>query len=450
LISLYDNGLILRLNELIQEYCPNYQALLDIRPYLQVAHGNSEGDILRMPANYEETPQHCVQVLHIRNDWLTQIGKTYEDVRTPDDLYVALKEFQDNDVNRNGRKDEVLATSGLYGTFQLMRVLGTAFGSPNTSQSLYAWYFDGNGQVYNCNVTDQTKEMVIYINKLYNEGLISAGFVSQDNSYNQMLVNNQIAVLSGSWWDSVVLSQLVRNRGWEGVEYVPLGRPITKNDEPIHYYQNLIGYGGYMLTKDCADPAAVMRFYNWGYSKEGSVKNYYGVDNIDVGSEFYTKSIPLPGLMLPDDQMDGTDYYREQLGYEPMLVYKMGWNQNYSPKLFLGNSDMVVQEFFVSFTPEKSGLSAEIDFNKNGLSDVVNYGIPSCDFASPTLEESNVWNEFSDLWLYMDTTIIQFITGQLPMSEWDSYVSQCESMGLINATSIRQAQYDRCMEIMAK
>ena len=449
--DLYRNDLILRLNELIDEYSPNYAALLDIRPYLIIAHSNADGDILRMAANYEETPQHCVQVLSIRNDWLKKIGMDYTYLKTPDDLYLALKAFQENDVNGSGKPDEVLTASGAYAIYDIMSVLGTAFGVPNATQSANSWYFDEDGKVYNCITQPGSYELAAYLNKLYAEGLLDGSVVSQTNdSYNRKLATNMLAGRTSHYWESVLMNISIRDRGFTEAEYIPIALPISNDGNPMHYYLDLPGYGGYMFTKNCADPVALMRFFDWGYSLEGSVKNYYGVDDIDIGSEYFTKAIPLPGLVLPPDQMDATPYYNEQMNDEPLLIHKNGWNQEFTPKLFMGNSDMVIQEFYVTFTTERCGLAAEIDFNRQGLDDLVKYGIPACNFAAPTDEESEAWGAFVDLWIYMDMMYTRFITGEEPLTNWDTFVRECENQGLSKAISIRQAQYDRCIEIMGE
>ena len=37
----------------------------------------------------------------------------------------------------------------------------------------------------------------------------------------------------------------------------------------------------------------------------------------------------------------------------------------------------------------------------------------------------------------------KFITGEMPMSEWDTYVGQLEQMGLDRYLGVQQAAYDR-------
>ncbi|NMB95979.1 MAG: hypothetical protein GYA02_05130 [Clostridiaceae bacterium] len=75
-------------------------------------------------------------------------------------------------------------------------------------------------------------------------------------------------------------------------------------------------------------------------------------------------------------------------------------------------------------------------------------GIPAINFVSPTDEQAQKWEDFSDLWVYMDEQISKFITGVESISNWDNFAAQCEKMGIKEATEIRQEQYDAYKKIM--
>jgi hypothetical protein len=49
----------------------------------------------------------------------------------------------------------------------------------------------------------------------------------------------------------------------------------------------------------------------------------------------------------------------------------------------------------------------------------------------------------------MDEQISKFITGVRPISEWDAFVAQCNTMGITKATAIRQEEYEGYKKIMA-
>ncbi len=173
--------------------------------------------------------------------------------------------------------------------------------------------------------------------------------------------------------------------------------------------------------------------------------NYYG--ETGEGGDYYKKATALEGLTMPDYQMEYTEKGKSAAAEEPLLWNKMGWNWELSTKVLIGNADCIAQEFAQSFS--NSGTAADVQFNLNGLNDAVNkYGIPAVNFVAPTTEQSTQWANYSDLWTYMDEMIGKFITGTEPVANWDAFVAKCESMGIKDATAIKQDQYDAYVKVM--
>jgi putative aldouronate transport system substrate-binding protein len=93
------------------------------------------------------------------------------------------------------------------------------------------------------------------------------------------------------------------------------------------------------------------------------------------------------------------------------------------------------------------------DFNDNQwqvyedlktLSDCT-YNYPT--FAVMSSDEATTYNSIeSDLSTYMDSAILEFITGANDIeTNFDSYVETLYSMGLQDMVDIKQAAYDRAM-----
>jgi len=443
LIELYKNGLILRLNDLIESNGPNVKALLDIRPFLAVAHGDAEGNILRLPQNYVENPQHRIRVMHIRNDWLKAIGTDYTKMLTPDDFYNALKAFQEQDVNGTGKNDTIVWGN----VFQIGQSFGNAFGAFNINpdrRSEESWHVDKSGKVYNSLVTSEAYDYISFMNRLYKEDMLFPGFSNwTSEQYNEQLLNNRIAARYGPWWESIVASPRVRDQGFKDAEYVPLGRPMSNTDKPSMVLINLTGGGGIMISSNCPHPEAAMTIIDWGYGLQGSVLSYYGVEDINVGNEYHVKAVDREGLHLADYTMTSTDLFESEIEKEPLLRDKLGVNCGpVIPHVLIGTGDDVALDLW-DFSGPRSGIAGTIQFNVQGLKDATdNYGIPQSVFAAPSDEQASEWLELSDLWLYMDETINRFVSGEEPLSNWNSFVDSAMSMGLDKATAIRQARYD--------
>jgi putative aldouronate transport system substrate-binding protein len=437
LLNLYQNGLIIRLNDLVDQNAPDLKKLLTIRPFVSFANSDRDGNLLRIPPVYIENPQQVMNFFIVRNDWLKKVGM--DSVKTPDDLYNALKAFQEQDVNGSGKKDEVMEGWGNWG---FNKVLATAFGVPNMTSAIDSWYFDANGKVYNTMLTPEAKNYATFMNKLFTEGLIDQNYLNQtaDNS-NQKYNNNMVGATMGYWWDGVLNTQNVRSKGFTDAEYIPVSPSLAEpGRDPMIYMSDLGGFDGYMITKDCADPVAAMKIINWGYSTEGTVQNYFGEPY--PGGDYYEAAKPEPGLTLSDWFMSYTEKGTKAAADDPNLWAKMGWNTEVVPMCSIGTADDVAYEFYHSFPPEQCGLGGEIQFNLNGLNTAVDNSIKAINFAPPTAEEAEQWTGYADLWTYMDEMLGKFISGTEPISNWDSFVAQCKTMGIDDATAIKQAQYD--------
>ncbi|NMB95978.1 MAG: hypothetical protein GYA02_05125 [Clostridiaceae bacterium] len=107
-----------------------------------------------------------------------------------------------------------------------------------------SWYFNSNGKVYNTFLTQEAKEYVTYMNKLYSERVLDEEYVNQTSEqYNEKLYNNRISSRVGAWWDSVLSSIAVMDKGFD-VEYIPLMPFVSKDNNPFVYLKDLPGYGG--------------------------------------------------------------------------------------------------------------------------------------------------------------------------------------------------------------
>ena len=61
-----------------------------------------------------------------------------------------------------------------------------------------------------------------------------------------------------------------------------------------------------------------------------------------------------------------------------------------------------------------------------------------------TAEEQRVIDRLQpDIKTYQDETRVKFLIGEIPLSNWDSYVQTLRSMGLEDVQKIRQQQYNR-------
>lgn len=92
-----EDGVILRLNELIEEKCPNLRGFLDEHPEVEAAMTTDKGNIYCFPNLYpyytDEPKIICIRGNQVRKDWLDELG--LQEPETIDEWYQVLTAFKE-------------------------------------------------------------------------------------------------------------------------------------------------------------------------------------------------------------------------------------------------------------------------------------------------------------------------------------------------------------------
>src|SRR5699024_5938829 len=164
-------GTFLELTDVIDEYAPNLKKLMDEYPEIRKGMTFPDGNIYSLPSLV--SPDYLSFRVgdrpYINKEWLAELDMDVPE--TTEEFYEYLKAVKEGDPNGNGEADEVP-----YGAPSITGLVGWLRGS----------YGIANKGVRNANIdwdeekeevrfyptTDRYKEMLEYINKLYEEELI--------------------------------------------------------------------------------------------------------------------------------------------------------------------------------------------------------------------------------------------------------------------------------------
>ncbi len=258
------DGYFLDLMPLMEEYCEtfwsNFSYLSDADKFNLIAYGTDSisGGFYGYPGFEEVTAMITQLPSAINKAWLDAIG---EDIpRTIDDLYVVLQKFATEDPNGNGLADEIPvfgSTSGFM--MDVITFIMNAFVHVNDT---YFWNCT-DGELWAPQVTDEYREGLIYLNKLYEEGLISPLVFTMNSTEASTAMKTAISPLEGVTTAGLVtyVNSLNVNTGAETYkEYVAF--------PPL---EDATGMGGYTpqngnsyiydcyVTKDCDDVELAMK-----------------------------------------------------------------------------------------------------------------------------------------------------------------------------------------------
>lgn len=408
---------------------PNVSKMFEDHPELRTLCSDENGAIYGIP-NYRSLWPRTNRVLYINQTWLDNLG--LEQPATMDELEEVLIAFRDGDPNGNGdTTDEIPLDFNGFPTFLL-----AAFGVPLMNES--EGFFVENGTVKNFRVDERYKEFMIWLQRLYGEGLINEEVITQDYSKFQALARGEgttakvgvtLGWESGDRFGTVVADQYVS---------LPALKPHADSDESevywgYYYDNNAVSPATVVLSANCKNKAEAVKFIDAFYAEEVGIQVLFGgmneVDNCiqDNGDGTYTVLPPAdpsidPGVWkwtssfadyspfyIPDDMKDrltmGEDMKRllkEREPLDPTLDMMEEKCETYPSK-------------FITYTTDENS-----------------------DRAMTQANISNIVDQTYAAWLTDSSKDIE--------AEWDDYVKSVYDIGLTQNLEIRQAAYERYIE----
>ncbi|PAV31680.1 hypothetical protein CIL05_00995 [Virgibacillus profundi] len=411
LLKYGEQGIFIPLNDLIDNYAPNLKTILDDNPDIRKAITFPDGNIYSLPNI--RSPQFLSMLVGARpwinQEWLNELGMDIPE--STEEFYQYLKKVKEEDPNGNGKADEIPYGGNVIDP--LIGWLKGSFGLGNQGKHLFD--MDPNeDKLRFIPVADEYKEMLEYVHKLYSENLIEQNIFSID--YNQYL-SNASEELYGStvFYDPEEVFGI--GESYEGALALvgPDGEQAYVDvDHPVYTMGNL------SITSENENPEATIRWLDYFYGDEGAKLFYMGVEG-----ETYKEN------------SDGSVEYLEKitnsaegLTFEQELSKYLIWIGTAAPGI-------VKQEYFRG-------------------SETTEASIKAAEKLEPYIPEE-IWPKFTylkeendtlsalgtDIEKYVSEMRDKFITGDVPLTEWDNYVETIENMGLEEYMSIQESAYER-------
>jgi putative aldouronate transport system substrate-binding protein len=412
------DGLLLPLNDLIDKYAPNIREYFKQRPEIYNRMKFSDGDIYVIPNIVSAFAYTDPYILYIRQDWLDQL-KLKRPV-TLEEWYTTLKAFQDNDMNRNGVKDEMFLPN--FGTMGLLYLAGSAY-DMHLFFSEHGFFPDKAGKVQYEYIDPRMKDMITWLHKLYSEGLINPTFLTDKKADIKTKVTKNLASASvRSMANILVYEQLAHDGGARNASYSMTLPPHEDGYKGTYYeYGPFDGYFGVSSKTENAEAVIKWLDYVWA-SEEGNRTSNFGVEG-----KSYTMVNGQPKL---------TDFVLKNPDGDPpySVLRKLGAFPNV-PLMqdSVGPSSLLPHEVLNNGPAKLAGFAEEVK----------DYLVNNSVFAFPSDDESQVISStMPDIETYRDETLANWITGKAPI-DFDKYVATIKSMGIDEVLQAEQAMYDR-------
>lgn len=408
---------------------PNVSKLFELYPEYKAFLTAEDGGIYGFSQLNTRVDSAKVSLAFMSEAWLEKVGM--EQPKTLDDLYEVLKAFKENDMNGNGdTTDEIPFAYTPSGSWANELPILWSFGLYGTNYSLN--YQVNNGKVELCDATDNYKEFLKYMNKLYEEELI-----------------NQDAFV-------VTFDEIKAKAAEENCGYIGFSTPVGTTQEDMNWYYQTGFINGdnkeqtvvipssvqtnlrICASADTQYPEAIARFVDYLFTTEGAISCGNGYEGISF--DF----IDLNGTKVVSHENYWSGYesindYRSQrvCAIGVFDVYAINDGSIYEA---LGNTkteDLLNEDMW-----KECGMNALREQGLRGKKLVEAF--PSIPFTSQ--EAKDMSKLYTDINNYLRTAKSQFISGKVDIDAgWDEYLGELNKMGLEDLLKIEQQAYDRFM-----
>lgn len=410
------NGVLVPLNDLIDQYAPNIRQLFEKYPALKAMCTSADGNIYALAGWWGDINDYVPDYLYIRQDWLDNLG--LEMPETVDELYEVLKAFKEQDANGNGDPNDEIPLATKNGIWQLYYLM-TGFGYDTNS----LWYVDENSEVHYAAVEKQYKEMLTFLNKCYVEGLISDDL--DGTLLTQNITEDKVGIVCHDPADNMASSDDLAMTGNPACDYEFM--PVLQADEngTAQMTKRSLTWHYYGITSACENPETAIQWIDYVYaSKDGSMLYNYGIEGL-------TYEYDDQGEIQFTDLVTNNETYTSAFS---ALRSVGAW-----PTYFINDSG---EAFMKIFEGTKVETACQAAYN--------NMRDPFPEMLG-TAEESEVFTSiWPDLSTYLNEMFTAFVIGTESLDNFDKYVETANSMGMQEVIAVKKAQYERYQEIVGK
>lgn len=411
--SLIESGVIIKLNDYLEDYCPNLCAMMEKYPEIALTYKTEAGDYYCFPYLGDSMTSGGMMY---NTAWLAECG--LEIPTTIDELTEVLRAEKEKFGVAPFTMVQQELDENTAGNYGAMHSIYDAFGVPGR----YCFYRDEQQVVHFSPVEEGYREALTLLNSWYEEGLIDPDYASL--SWRDVSAKGAENVVGVMFADFEAFDRMSAIYDTAENPWVPGPEPKLDIDDDLYYFLSCnfcIACGG-AITTACQDVEAACRLLDYMFSPEGLEFGNYGI----LGESYEYDSEGNPHY---------TDLYRngplgmdEYAGlYTPMACGGFTCGYGIYSAAYERNSEAMR-------VAESTWLS--------GLTDNRFWVMP---MLGATAEETETFAELdSVIQTYCGEMHHKFLTGDLSIEDdWDAFQETLESMNVEDLIAIKQAQLDR-------
>ncbi|MGG4142524.1 ABC transporter substrate-binding protein [Paenibacillus algorifonticola] len=414
--KMIEDGRIIRLNELIDQYAPNLKNIIESDPDVKKQIALDDGTIYMFPLlKLDALKLNATSGPIVRKDWLDKLG--LKAPTTIEEWHTVLKAFKEQDPNGNGKADE-LPFTGNWGPGNLTKLhdFSPAFG-------VIGGFEMKGGKVAFGPIEPEYKNFLETMAVWYKEGLIDPEIMTNDGKAFDYKITNHLAgsylggVFSGMGKYFNLMRETDPSFNLTGVPWPQ--SPDGNAYATFNMNNKVLTYGEAITSSADKDQLKyIVQWMDFNYSPQGSDLFNFGIEG-----ESYEKdgdAIKFTGIIT--DNPNGLTYDQALASYA-LSIMDGPINQD--------------SKYLDALLFDQGQRDANTEWMK-----------ASSELTLPPIrltmdEASTVTSIMSQVNTYLNETMTAIINGQKPISEFDKMVETIKSMGIDQAVDMHQAAYER-------
>ncbi len=412
---------------------PNLQKTFEEHPDYKAYHTAENGAIYSLSTLYAYPGQRIQALVYLNQEWLDTLNLDYPN--TVEELYDVLKAFKEGDPNGNGLADEIPLSYDTSAGQRLEFVLRAGFGIYSMQNDLLL-QIDGDGQVFIAERTENYRNFLSYMRRLYAEGLMDeTTFIQTESERREKILNHQVGMFS-DWGalnaatcgvngpDAYKTWSWVNGMGSAGYEKAFPANSIVQQGANI------------MVNANTEYPLEICKMIDYLFTDDYVLLYNYGVE----GETF--------------------EFGVTESGFEVPIIKTEAWEGTYDSEAVYKDQAICVTQLmtlYYHFNYMVTGNATDAEL-ESMLEDPVLYDharreqfVRTANFKDTypvfpyNSEEAEVKARYqTDLQTYLNTMRVAFITGEANLeTDWDNFLSTMEAMGVEELLAAEQSAYDR-------
>lgn len=390
-----------------------------------------DGKLLALPSVQVEADGYVL--MWIRQDWLDELG--LEAPTTIEELETVAKAFVDNKMGGENTIGIVGPTinGAVYNTFLSTNNLNNLDGIFQAYQAYPGyWVQDEEGKAVYGSTTEQTKEALAELNKMYEDGILDQELGVRKDA-DEAWKSGKVGILFSPWWHGYNVKDGIANE--PDMEWKAYAAPLAADGQ---WYAKLAGVGGSycVVRKGYEHPEAAFLLNNYLRVNEGTFQS-----ETDLDLSYYPGRVviaPLDENTYSVQALNAEMKGEEVPEFDPLNYKLLQADLAALPDcLEAPYDDMSIEKWNTDNT--NFGRLYSLLMGSSAVEKASMEGIVNKVYSITYTQTETMERKWTNLKKKEDETFLKIIIGEEPIEAFDTFVEEWNAEGGAEITEEVQA-----------